>query len=70
MGNTLCTASVRLECQGEGGDLRSKYYLTLTPFTWYNHLLLNGGPLSLDHITPRYFSNTWLGDFIPRQVMM
>jgi hypothetical protein len=31
MGNTLSTTQTAARCQGKGGDLRSKYDLTLTP---------------------------------------
>ena len=34
IGNTLGAILAAARCQGKGGDLRSKYYLTLTPLPW------------------------------------
>ena len=75
----------RERSQGKGGDLRSKYNLTLTVVRkQYNGrgcsarlaerpwILLSRHACArrLYHMTPAYFASTWLGDCMPRHVMM
>lgn len=72
--------------QGKGGDLRSKYNLTLTvvrkqynerglfgqglPNSLGYFILLRACARRLYHITPAYFASTWLGDCMSKHVMM